>query len=110
MEDGESLISISIVNGDPKRQAAPAQPLTPGKKRQFSPDTAPRTALVFIAGHTGQRVKALFRGRRGLGPDIFSHQAVATHLNAVGEPLVKAFGAAPPYAVFSDSLETYGAD
>ena len=42
--------------------------------------------------------------------DPFSHQAVATHLNAVGEPLLNAFAAAPPYAVFSDSLEAYGAD
>ena len=28
----------------------------------------------------------------------------------MGEPLVSAFGATPPYAVFSDSLEAYGAD
>ena len=28
----------------------------------------------------------------------------------VGEPLVKAFGDTPPYAIFSDSLEAYGAD
>lgn len=42
--------------------------------------------------------------------DPFSHQAVATHLQKVGEPLVKAFGSTPPYAVFSDSLEAYGAD
>jgi hypothetical protein len=28
----------------------------------------------------------------------------------VGEPLVKAFGDTPPYSVFSDSLEAYGAD
>ena len=42
--------------------------------------------------------------------DPFSRQAVADHLKAVGEPLVGAFGATPPYAVFSDSLEAYGAD
>ncbi|HEX3373237.1 MAG TPA: glycosyl hydrolase, partial [Edaphobacter sp.] len=34
----------------------------------------------------------------------------ATHLQKVGEPLVKAFGDTPPYAIFSDSLEAYGAD
>ena len=33
-----------------------------------------------------------------------------THLDKVGEPLVKAFGNTPPYAIFSDSLEAYGAD
>ena len=42
--------------------------------------------------------------------DPFSRKAVAEHLKAVGEPLVKAFGATPPYAIFSDSLEAYGAD
>jgi hypothetical protein len=28
----------------------------------------------------------------------------------VAEPLMKAFGDTPPYAVFSDSLEVYGTD
>ena len=37
-------------------------------------------------------------------------EAVANHLEKVGEPLLKAFGATPPYAIFSDSLEVYGAD
>ena len=49
-------------------------------------------------------------GAEGWVLDPFSQQAVATHLHAVGEPLVKAFGLTPPYAVFSDSLEAYGAD
>ncbi len=49
------------------------------------------------------------RSRR-LRPRSFSHDAVATHLKAVGEPLIKAFGDSPPYAIFSDSLEAYGAD
>jgi hypothetical protein len=66
--------------------------------------------LVFIAGHTGQQVKRAAVGAEGWVLDPFSHQAVATHLHAVGEPLVKAFGSAPPYAIFSDSLEAYGAD
>ena len=49
-------------------------------------------------------------GAEGWVLDPFSKQAVATHLKAVGEPLVSAFGATPPYAIFSDSLEAYGAD
>jgi hypothetical protein len=55
-------------------------------------------------------VKRAAVGAEGWVLDPFSRQAVATHLNAVGEPLVKAFGLMPPYAVFSDSLEAYGAD
>ena len=111
LAEGESVISISLVNGEPKHwQAAPAQLLAPGQTKDLPPSTTPRTALVFIAGHTGQQVKRAAVGAEGWVLDPFSRQAVATHLNAVGEPLVKAFGLTPPYAVFSDSLEAYGAD
>jgi hypothetical protein len=111
LAEGESLLSISLVNGEPKHwKAAPAQLLAPGQTKGFPQSDAPRTALVFIASHTRQQVKRAAAGAEGWVLDPFSHQAVATHLNAVGEPLVKAFGAAPPYAVFSDSLEAYGAD
>jgi hypothetical protein len=70
----------------------------------------PRVALFFIASHTRQVVKRAAVAAEGWVLDPFSHQAVATHLQRVGEPLVKAFGDTPPYAVFSDSLEAYGAD
>jgi alpha-L-rhamnosidase len=109
--EGESVVSISLVSGEPKHwNAASAQLLTPGQTKDLPQSDAPRTALVFIAGHTGQQVKRAAVGAEGWVLDPFSHQAVATHLNAVGEPLVKAFTPAPPYAVFSDSLEAYGAD
>jgi alpha-L-rhamnosidase len=111
LAEGESVLSISLVNGEPKHwQAASAQLLAPTQTKDFAPGTTSRTALVFIASHTGQQVKRAAVGAEGWVLDPFSHQAVATHLNAVGEPLVKAFGATPPYAVFSDSLEAYGAD
>jgi hypothetical protein len=70
----------------------------------------PRIALFFIASHTKQQVKRAAVGADGYVLDPFSHQAVATHLQKVGEPLLKAFGDTPPYAIFSDSLEAYGAD
>jgi hypothetical protein len=108
---GETSLSISLVNGDPKNwQPAPSLELKPEQENKLPPGTVPRTALVFIAGHTGQRVKRAAVGAEGWVLDPFSHQAVATHLHAVGEPLLKAFGATAPYAVFSDSLEAYGAD
>jgi alpha-L-rhamnosidase len=110
LADGETLLSISLVKGDPKNWQTAALQLKPGQEDNFPPDTTPRTALVFIAGHTGQQVKRAAVGAEGWVLDPFSHQAVATHLHAVGEPLIKAFGATPPYAVFSDSLEAYGAD
>ncbi len=115
LSKGESVLSISLVNEEPKGepkhwQAAPAQLLAPGQTKDLPPSNAPRTALVFIASHTGQQVKRAAVGAEGWVLDPFSRQAVATHLNAVGEPLLKAFGAIPPYSVFSDSLEAYGAD
>jgi hypothetical protein len=70
----------------------------------------PRIALFFIASHTRQVVKRAAVGAEGWVLDPFSHEVVATHLKSVGEPLLKAFGDTPPYAVFSDSLEAYGAD
>ena len=107
--EGESVISISLVEGEPQHWKAATEQLL-RQTQEFPPSTGPRTALVFIASHTGQRVKRAAVGAEGWVLDHFSHQAVATHLHAVGDPLVKAFGATPPYAIFSDSLEAYGAD
>ncbi len=109
LTEGESIISISIVNGEPKHwDAASAQTLKPNDP--LPPGATTRTALFFIASHTRQQVKRAAVGAEGYVLDPFSQQAVATHLKAVGEPLVKAFGTTPPYAIFSDSLEAYGAD
>ena len=111
LKEGEFVISISLVDGEPQHwKASSDQLLAPGQTKDFPPSTAPRTALVFISSHTGQQVKRAAVGAEGRVLDPFSHQAVATHLHAVGDPLVKAFGETPPYAIFSDSLEAYGAD
>jgi alpha-L-rhamnosidase len=82
----------------------------PATGDSITPSDKPRIALFFIAGHTKQVVKRAAVGAEGWVLDPFSHDAVATHLKAVGEPLLKAFGPTPPYAIFSDSLEAYGAD
>ena len=90
---------------------ASAQPLeVSASSAAVLPSDKPRVALFFIASHTGQEVKRAAVGAEGWVLDPFSRQAVATHLEKVGEPLVKAFGNTPPYAIFSDSLEAYGAD
>jgi hypothetical protein len=129
LQEGESLISAVLVTGTPTPppvrgrgnpaqgpaaptwDAASAKPFTPtGDSAAIPAADAPRVALFFIQGHTKQQVKRAAVGAEGYVLDPFSHDAVATHLKAVGEPLVKAFGATPPYAIFSDSLEAYGAD
>jgi hypothetical protein len=110
LEEGESFIAASIVSGEPKQwDASTAKPI-PTTGGPITAVPAPRTALFFISSHTKQQVKRAAVGAEGYVLDPFSQQAVATHLKAVGEPLVKAFGDTPPYAIFSDSLEAYGAD
>src|SRR5271170_5970240 len=111
LAEGESTISISLVNGEPKHwDAATAQTLPLNQTASIPPSPSPRTALVFIASHTGQTVKRAAVGAEGWVLDPFSRQVVITHLKAVGGPLINAFGLTPPYAIFSDSLEAYGAD
>jgi hypothetical protein len=66
--------------------------------------------LVFIASRTHQAVKRAAVGAEGLVLDHYSRAAIENHLRYVGDRLMQAFGAHPPYAVFSDSLEVYGSD
>jgi hypothetical protein len=70
----------------------------------------PRTALFFVASHGGMKVKRPAVGAEGYVIDHFSHDAVATYLKTVGEPLISAFANNPPYSIFSDSLEVAQAD
>ena len=109
LADGESIITVLVATGNPSKwDASTAQHVSPSTPLPSS--ALPRVALFFVASHTRQQVKRAAVDAEGYVLDPFSRQAVATHLHAVGDPLVKAFGATPPYAVFSDSLEAYGAD
>jgi hypothetical protein len=74
------------------------------------PSQKDRVVVFYIASRTGQQVKRAAVGAEGFVLDHFSHDAVADHLNIVGDRLMTAFGNQPPYSVFSDSLEVYGAD
>ncbi len=74
------------------------------------PAGAERTLFVLMQTPTGQQVKRATVGSEGNVLDHMKASAVQKHLDTVGEPLLKAFGDTPPYAVFSDSLEVYGAD
>jgi hypothetical protein len=65
---------------------------------------------VFISSRTGQQVKRPAIGAEGFVLDHYDKDAIENHLLSVGNPLLKAFGDTPPYAVFSDSLEVFGSD
>jgi hypothetical protein len=124
LAEGETLLAAAVVDGTPTPRPVRGQPPAPptwnaASAISFTPapgstpiptSSSPRVALFFIQSHTKQEVKRAAVDAEGYVLDPYSKQAVATHLEKVGEPLVKAFGATPPYAIFSDSLEAYGAD
>ena len=114
MGDGESLIAAFTGNGSAKSYTAESLKqfaVEPHNGRTAIPEAATsRVAVFYLAGRTGQQVKRAAVDADGFVLDHFSKTAVDTHLKVVGEPLMKAFGASPPYAVFSDSLEVYSAD
>lgn len=114
LNEGDTLLSAFLVTGDATHwDPAFARPVALPQNSTTLPlpsDTTPRVALFFVQSHTRQQVKRAAVGAEGFVLDPFSRSAVATHLRAVGEPLLSAFGSTPPYAIFSDSLEAYGAD
>ena len=68
------------------------------------------SAVFFISSRTGMTVKRPAVGAEGFVLDHYDQKAIATHLKAVGDRFMIAFGDHPPYAIFSDSLEDYGSD
>ncbi len=76
----------------------------------FAADGQPRTLLTFVSSRTGMMVKRPSVGAEGFVLDHYDRAALETHLKAVGDKLLAAFGSQPPYAVFSDSLEDYASD
>ncbi|MGH9589028.1 MAG: glycosyl hydrolase, partial [Terracidiphilus sp.] len=118
LEHGESLVAVFDAAGDWQTNAAGPQPtmlsLPPaGATRIVLPAGTAldgHVLLWFISSRTGQQVKRSGYDAEGFVLDHFSHQAVADHLKNIAEPELAAFGTQPPYSVFSDSLEVYGAD
>jgi hypothetical protein len=102
--NGEKLVAAFV----DLQQVRPA--LLPGGRAAIAPASAPLVVTYYIASRTGQQVKRAALGADGFVLDHLSRSALDHHLRTVAEPLLQAFGDTPPYAVFSDSLEVYGAD
>lgn len=81
-----------------------------GSRAVFAKDSADRTLYLILQARTRQQVKRSTVGSEGFVLDHLSARAVRKHLDTVGEPLLAAFGDARPHAIFSDSLEVYGAN
>lgn len=81
-----------------------------GTRATFAKATTDRTLYLVLQTRTRQQVKRPTVGSEGFVLDHLSARAVRRHLDSVGEPLLAAFGDDRPYAIFSDSLEVYGAN
>jgi hypothetical protein len=111
---GEKLVAAFVGEGSGKQYDSGKLQLIPsvgsGVRASIAPAGATRVVVCYIASRTGQQVKRAALGAEGFVLDHLSERAIDHHLRTVAEPLMKAFGDQPPYAVFSDSLEVYGTD
>jgi hypothetical protein len=109
---GDTPVAAFIARGTSQHyDAATAKPIKfPDSANAIPSSNEPEVALFFISSHTGQMVKRAAVGGEGYVLDHMSRQAIDTHLHAVGDALLGGFVDAPPYAIFSDSLEVYGSD
>jgi hypothetical protein len=114
LENGEKLLAVFVARGDAKQFAPTGIRQVPIFKGDWQPVGAgegePRVALFFISSRTGQMVKRAAVGAEGYVLDHYDRSAIENHLKNVGDRLMQAFGANPPYAVFSDSLEVFASD
>ncbi len=101
MQDGEKLIAAFL--------DASRLDIVDGGARVRDSAGEGRVVLFFISSRTHQMVKRAAVGAEGLVLDHYDRAATERHLKLVGDRLMQAFSQ-PPYAVFSDSLEAYGAD
>jgi glycosyl hydrolase family 106( putative alpha-L-rhamnosidase) len=115
IETGEQLIAAFLAPlGDglvSSREAKQVSTIANGRRMQISPPAeVANEAIFFISSHTGMTVKRPAIGAEGFVLDHYDRSAIETHLHAVGDLMMNAFGEQPPYAVFSDSLEDYGSN
>jgi len=109
LAEGDSLIAAFVAQGNKEKFDA-ATAVRFEAKSAVPAGAGERVALYFIASHTRQQVKRPGIGGEGFVLDHMARPSIDEHLNDVAEPLLKAFGNQPPTAIFSDSLEVYGAD
>lgn len=81
--------------------------------KRFSPPAIPagtKSAEYFIASRTGQMVKRASVGGEGFVLDHYDRQALDLYLAWTGTKLMDAVSGVKPYAIFCDSLESFGSD
>jgi hypothetical protein len=112
---GEQLIAVFLAPARAERvllaEAKQLSPIVKNGRLQIAPPLKDAMrAIFFVSSRTGMTVKRPAIGAEGFVLDHYDQAAIETHLRAVGDRLMEAFGDQPPYAVFSDSLEDYGSN
>lgn len=103
---GERVVGVFV-----GKDMASAHPVKPANNQvHVQALEAGKTVFIVLQTPTRQQVKRPAVGAEGNVMDHANAVAVQTHLKAVGEKLLSAFGDHSPYSIFSDSLEVYGAD
>jgi hypothetical protein len=114
IDTGEQLISAFLApvkDGQVLlRDAKQVSTIVNGRLQIPAPLEGVNDVIFFISSRTGMTVKRSAVGAEGFVLDHYDRAAIETHLHAVGDRLLEAFGNEPPYAVFSDSLEDDGSD
>jgi hypothetical protein len=113
IDEGEMLLAAFLVPGDGAGANVRGVPMAEAPVAgwyHFPAAGEARTLLCFLSSRTGMVVKRPSVGANGFVLDHYDPAATETHLHAVGDKLMAAFGEHPPYAVFSDSLEDYASD
>ncbi len=114
LADGENFIAAFVAKGTPEHFDAATARRIPGDTLPHDlarPEgSGPQVELFFIASHTRQQVKRAAFGGEGYVLDHLARPAIDHYLQTRGDALLRGFSAKPPYAIFSDSLEVYGAD
>jgi len=113
MEAGEKFLAAFVVReseGTLVTEGAQRLSEVQNGRLRVPPGEEHRAVLFFLASRTGQQVKRPALGAEGFVLDPYDRGAVEDYLHAVGDKFMQAFGNNPPYAVFSDSLEVYGAN
>jgi hypothetical protein len=110
LSTGERMIAAFLSSGRDGGQWAELTGIREGMLAVPGDAPSPREVLFLIESRTGQMVKRAAVGAEGYVLDHFSAPSLSAYLKSVGDPLLRAFGPTPPYAVFCDSLEVYDSD
>lgn len=114
LAEGESFIAAFVANGTAESWNAASARSVPGDalpgELAKAEGSGPQVELFFISSHTRQQVKRAANGGEGYVLDHMARPAIDHYLQTRGDELLSGFAGAAPYAIFSDSLEVYGAD